>query len=245
MNKIFLTSAIAVTSLVTMPASSNSSFDGFYAGVSAGYSSLDAKKKTYYVKSYDYDLPYVLNSDAKSNNTSGGVNFGFAHKYKSLYMAYELSALFDKHSATTKFSETDELDLSESLKRDWAFGLTMHPGLYLNDKTVVYGKLGVSLSEFKYQADAFVTYAVTGSSKFSESHSKNLWGMTFGAGVRTELSDNYSLTAEAFHTTYQQYKTPNFAHNWTNSLDVIKTENMSSKMKPRSTHFTVGLNIKI
>ncbi len=244
MNKILIGTVLAVTSTITLSAQSNSNFDGFYVGASAGYSSLDAQKKTDYIQSSISNPTYNINSDTKSNNASGAISFGYAHQLKSIYMAYELSALFDNHSTKTTYSDPGDLNLIETLKRKYAFGFNIHPGLYLNDKTVVYGKLGISFSEFKYKVNGRAEYAGEPAIAISNAHNKNLFGFTFGAGVLTELSEKYSLKVEAFHTAYQQYKTPTLSTKW-NDIMGPREEKVVSRMKPHSMHIAVGLNITL
>lgn len=244
MNKVLLTSAIAVANLVTVPAFSKSGFDGFYVGASAGYSSLDAQKKTDYIQSTIGSPTYNINSDTKSNNASGAIRFGYAHQYNAMYMAYELNSLFDHHSTKTNYSDPGDLNMTETLERNWAFGLNFHPGLYLNDKTVIYGKIGLSISKFKYKAQGRAEYGGGADIvDFSQGHNKSLWGFTVGTGIRTELSESCSFIAEIFHTTYQKHKTPTLVENWNDGGP--REEKIISRMKPRSTHFTIGLNVKI
>ncbi len=237
-----MTSALAVANLITVPAFSKSSLDGFYVGASAGHSSLDAKEKIGIYTNEGSILSPNSSPNAKSNNFIGSVHTGYGMTFnEKFYLGTELFLGYDNHS--TKYNQgysdgDDQGKVQDSLSRKYAVGLNFTPGVYLKEDTLALLKVGINASRFEYKiqdnfyaGDDEVTHHLSGKK------SQTLTGLNLGFALKMSMTEKLSLRLDVDHTTYRSFR-----HSKSRSDNNHK---VTTKIKPTTTAITAGFSYKI
>jgi|GEM_PF-5334486 len=241
MKKILLTSALAVANLITVPAFSKSSLDGFYVGASAGHSSLDAKEKIGIINPLGPDEEKNTSPRLKSNNFVGSAHAGYGWSFKNIgYFGLELSANYDNHK--TKYNYSDSRlgsNLESHLSRKWSFGFNITPGFYLKEDILALFKVGAVISKFKYKAED--NYTDNGvippeTSFLAINKTNNLAGFNLGGALKVSMTECLSLRLDVDHTIYRKFKV---------SEKKSEEHQVTTNIKPSSTTIMVGFSYKV
>lgn len=244
MNKILIGTVLAVTSTITLSAQSNSNFDGFYVGASAGYSSLDAKEKVGIINpttgARGPSHRVSFSPQLKSNNSAGSVHAGYGNTFaQKWYLGTEFSIIFDNHKTKYKFSDTnDGSKFSDALSRKYAMAFIITPGYYIKEDVLFNLKTGISISKFTYKMEDNYSEASPGGDRsfLSTSRSTTAAGFAFGAGIKISMTEKLSTRLDVDHTIYRNFRVSKVQRN-----DHVITTNV----KPTVTTVMVGVSYKI
>ncbi len=190
-------------------ASSTIYADRFYAGLQAGYNTVQIKS--------DY-IPIngvTLNqsTSTKSKGLIGGVFLGYSHCFgNNVYGAVELRYFANNNSRnqnailiTDNNNVTHTILFSHKLKH--SYGIAFKPGYYLTTNLLIYADFGYMRSRFG--GDSPISFS-NGAPTIFNSYSANTNAYTFGGGVEYNLTNDLGLRFEYFHAKYTSYGVQNF-----------------------------------
>lgn len=178
---------------------------------------------------------YKLN-DATSNTTNfnaHGLTIGALAGYGStfndvVYLGGE--AFVNGGSINTSTKTIDSGNETAKLTSTYSFGLDFVPGIKVTPSTMIYGKLGVVGTRFKFNENPTAAGVASGSYVQGNS-SQVVAGGRLGLGVQTDVNSNFAVRGEYVHTDYRSFKEPNIA-------------GFSNTIKPKGNQVTVGLVYK-
>ena len=184
---------------------------GFYLGGQVGFDSYRVRE--------DIDTPstsdIVANPAINATGIVGGLLIGYGQYFNMYYLGGELFANWT--GADHSYSITDNVGTyNNQFEADSSYGLALLPGIKLNDPTLGYLRFGWNWAYVKGKEN------ITGGVSTSKSNTSN--GFNWGLGMETLLVDNWSLRAEASHTSYDSF-----------------TSTFSTKFNPSDNQFMVGL----
>lgn len=216
--------------------------DGFYVGVAGGVDSYRIRQERREV------LPLVsatqFNPALSAVGTVGGLYAGYG-KYFNRYFYAGAEVFGTTTGASTAFTiNTNAFD--GELPGVWQtyihvnsnFGISLLPGLKVNDSSLVYLRFGYSrLSIRTSEVENFSVLA-------HGSNGKANWtsGMVYGIGMETALYANWSLRGEYTHTEYNSITAPNMIMHVFASPDVPLA---GSIYFPSDNQFMLGLSYHI
>jgi len=210
---------------------------GFYAGASAGISSLTGTQR---FNAQENAIPVVV-TDARNNGlsaTSAGaaVFGGYGHKWNCTWMAAELYYLYDRLNSdrTAQFNGVPVEKTFQARSTGGAFGASIHLGYIPHPNSVVYAIVGVERRRFQMGL-LNSTFHPNDNIVSLDSKKYNSTAFVPGAGVLLKLTKNLGLRAEykyALHRSKTVTATANLAG--TNNTSTLK-------MNPRVQTFHIGV----
>jgi opacity protein-like surface antigen len=196
---------------------------GFYLGAQAGYDS------------YSVGLSRAItvgtttangNPTMSANGAMGGLFAGYGMYWNNFY--YLGAEFFANDSAAGKVITTTRNNptvgfTSSSYARvnpGWSYGVSLLPGLKVNDGTLAYLRLGYSRVNF-ISRDTFASQGL------SVSGSSSLWkgAFQYGLGMEAAVYQNFSVRGEYSHAGYGSFK----------------DNGTGTKFSPSNNEFTVGV----
>jgi opacity protein-like surface antigen len=175
--------------------------DGFYVGVNALYDSY----RTRVTRSNVLGTTSSSSTNViASNGWGGGAFAGYGMYFNNLY--YLAGEIFvDGSSASQSVSTTistpgtiENFNAKASANASW--GISVLPGLKLNDSTLGYIRLGYEGARLRGQQ--FANTNTGGGLSTYGSNSKWLSGFNYGVGMETAVYQNVSVRGEFNHTGY-------------------------------------------
>jgi outer membrane immunogenic protein len=206
MKKISCLLTILITVIPTSYAEENK-WDGFYAGINAGYVQSNSQYKS--TTSTAGDNPFFGNGDvdfyqkygnnsANGNNILAGVSAGYNWQSNNLIYGISSSFLsFDLSKSITNTYVPNQYVTStytKEIKSDWLLTIDGKLGRSINN-TLIYVTGGLALSDLKLSS-TFIDSgnAATGT---GSSHTSTLKvGPTIGFGFEQKIDDVWSVKAE-------------------------------------------------
>lgn len=184
--------------------------DGLYFGVQAGYDAYRVINDLSFL-STDPGLIFAFDPRLSVTGPVGGAFLGFGHYFSSFYNTYLAFEMFGNASA----AETDSQVLSQSLlssafvkystdmQVSSNYGLSLLPGIKLNNATLFYIRLGYNWTNIDVNDYIIVNTAVVANSIYDVTSS----GFNYGLGLETAVVPNVSVRAEYTHTDYSNFTT--------------------------------------
>ena len=189
--------------------------DGFYVGAQAGY---DAYR---YRQSLTGDGSISLIGSV--TGWVGGLFVGYGQYFNNyFYLGGELLGNYNGSNQVTMAFNSDGDTLQQKLQPRGTWGLTLIPGLKLNDASLGYFRLGYDWTNFH----SSVSGTDLGGPSFSGSKSSTQGGWDFGLGIETLVYENWSVRTE-------------YNHVWYNSF-TNNAAGTSVTFKPSDNQFTLG-----
>lgn len=189
--------------------------DGFYVGAQVGYDAYRIRR--------DAEIG-DLDADATLSATGwvGGLFLGYG-QYLSDYFYLGAEVFGNYSNAKGDYSVVDDgvtlVDNDVRVRGSW--GVSLLPGIRINDCTLGYVRLGWNWTRVKAEDDVIFLG--------EEEGKKTVNGFNWGLGLETLLMDCWSLRAEYTHTNYKTYE-----------RDII--EGVSEvEYKPSDNQFMVGV----
>lgn len=188
--------------------------DGFYVGAQVGYDSYRLR--------HSFNNATVGSSTVGSlNGWMGGLFLGYGRYLTNLfYLGGELNGNYNgtEYATHSRYDNVSGNSVSVNSKVKGTWGLSLLPGLMLNNASLGYLRLGYNWTQF--QSNASGTLA---SVAFSGSNNSTEGGFVFGLGLETLLYQNWSVRTEFDHTWYSSYNINN------------------ASVSPAGNEFTLGL----
>ena len=195
-----------------------SPWDGFYVGVTAGYTWANSELHTstifdgYFL---DVNVPVVnraghRNVDPKGFN--GGILTGYNLQWCSILLSLEteFDAFVLRRSATASHNYVDSEDdrsgftIVQSIETDWLYTLRPRLGWTWNN-WLIYGTGGLAVTRLKYEEDFSDTTLARAREHGSFSRTKTGW--TAGAGVEYAFNRCWSIKAEYLYVDFNDTDT--------------------------------------
>lgn len=174
--------------------------EGFYAGVGVG-GAFD--RFHLFTKSLDTGLS--VHNHKRKSETVGEAFVGYGYtSCNNFFIAGELSTVFPRrtlslHRAAVAFLDftfTNKIQIQEYVLVD------VLPGYRINCRSLIYGRIGFSYSQFKLEQPANIAAAST-----SFHHSKNKYGFTLGLGTTYSITEHIGIGLDYRYTFYDSSKT--------------------------------------
>lgn len=161
-------------------------FDGFFGQLSVGGVQGNPTENTYAYVYGSGDEAYQY-FDFSSVKLAGSLSIGYSKKIDNLN--YAISAFYN-FSDSNFGTRTNSAGTVRQANIKNVFGLTFEPGYYLEEKTLVYGKIGAAIANayISHPEDATLDDEVTGIKT----------GILFGFGTKYALTKNIFLGAELY-----------------------------------------------
>lgn len=215
--------------------------DGFYAGVQANYDTVRANDTlTSFNEPFGITSTYY-NTKLGANGWSGGLYLGDGRYFKNIYyLGAEVfgnlsSNFYVRNSANP--GNTDTINTAnDKLTVGNNYGISIMPGIGINDHSLLYVRLGYKWSNFKYSATTATADAIPVTS--SVNTSKILGGFNAGVGMEMYVYDRWSVRGEY---TYTNYNSMNVS--FANANDA--TEPYSAKVSPSDSQYSLGVTYHI
>ncbi|HSW69406.1 MAG TPA: outer membrane beta-barrel protein [Gammaproteobacteria bacterium] len=207
--------------------------DGFYLGAQLGYDSYRVRNNANASSILGVDETVSANPALNATGWVGGLFGGYGQYFNEMY--YLAGELFvDTSGASTSYNVNhtnafgvDRIYSKVSVGTSW--GVSLLPGLKLNDATLLYIRLGYDQARIKGQGNAMFNSVALGS------WSKTSWrgGFNYGLGLESTFYPSWSVRTEYSHTNYGSFS---------NSVSVAGFGTASSKYSPSDNQFMVGLS---
>lgn len=209
---------------------------GFYAGASAGISSLSGSQRF----NAQENNP-VVNSDTRNNGlsaTSAGaaVFGGYGHKWNCTWMAAELYYLYDRLNSdrTAQYNGVPVEKTFQARSTGGAFGASLHLGYIPHPNCVVYAIAGVERRRFQMGL-LNSAFHVNDNIVALDPKKYNSTAFVPGAGMLLKLTKNLGLRAEYKYALHR-------SKTITETANLVLTNNTSTlKQNPRVQTFHIGV----
>jgi opacity protein-like surface antigen len=182
--------------------------DGLYIGAAVGYDSYRIRNDAVFVATPTTFISYdpVLNAAG----LVGGGFLGFGHYFPSFYNTYLGFELFgnasdagtDAQAVVTAISLAS-VEYSTHIHVRSNYGLSLLPGIKLNNATLLYIRLGYNWSNIDVDDYVLVNNGLALNSIYDVTSS----GFNYGIGLETAIRPHVSLRAEFTHTDYSDFTT--------------------------------------
>lgn len=204
--------------------------DGLYVGLQAGYDSYRVVDQIGQYDNFWFDnqLPsplFGMRNDPRLNSTGavGGGFIGFGKYFENFYNTYLALEVFGNWSGAytdwenyIAYQGTAPIGYDiykSSFQVNSNYGVSVLPGIKLNNATLFYIRLGYNWANVKATEDIGTNLAVTPvpasfiGSWTSTSNSETVGGFNYGLGIESTFYDNWSLRAEYAHTDFNSFTT--------------------------------------
>jgi len=212
LNSLLLISTGCLFATLLYAAPSPRHENGFYVGGSIGATQLTVNTKV------TGNLGGTISSDRDIalDGITGGILGGYSWYIGNHgYLAVEANANLDSANTTIKETSSGGVPSSQSkihMKMTSSFALSFIPGYFVNDNTVIFGRLG-------FAAARLASSATNGNLNGSGADfTKTVSGYRLGLGLTTELPNNFTLTGEYDYTDYSSFKKSSRSAFYNNTL---------------------------
>ncbi len=197
--------------------------DGFYLGAQLGYESYRVRATRNYSDGIE---SFSSNPALSAVGWVGGLFGGYGQYINDMYyLGGELLVNTSGAENSTTVSDT-YAGLTDSVNHKFevgtSYGISLLPGLRINDASLLYVRLGYNEARFKGR-DSVTVDSVN---VFSTSKSKWRGGFIYGLGLESAFYQNWSVRTEFNHTNYGSF---------TNDVSGVK-------YSPSDNQFMVGVN---
>ena len=170
--------------------------DGFYLGAQAGYQMADMGENISIANGAANANPSV-----SVNGWLGGLFLGYGMTWNNWY--YLGGEIFGNYANSSQGWDTtlnvSGANYGSNAEMNSSYGLAVLPGLRLTDSTLTYIRLGYTWANFKYNESSTAVG--------SASNSSTEGGFTYGVGMETLITGNWSLRGEYTYTNYNNFST--------------------------------------
>lgn len=167
--------------------------DGFYTGVQAGYDSFRIPTTT-------TGAPGSFRTTGSLAGWMGGLFLGYGRYFNPYsYLGAEILGNYNGSTQTISSGMDDDGDtFNRNVKVKATLGISLLPGLKLNNASLGYLRLGYDWTNFHLNSTA----TAAGLGTFSTSRNSTLGGFDFGLGIETLLCQKWSVRTEYNHIWY-------------------------------------------
>jgi len=182
--------------------------DGFYVGAQVGYDVYGVRDSVGIV-GVDEGDGLALNPTLYANGAIGGLFGGYGMYFQNLYyLALEIYGNYSGASTSYNYLGSSPGELNDRLHTKvnarGSYGISVLPGIKLNDSTLAYLRLGYNRANIKGQESSTNFDGVA----FSVSNSNWTGGFNYGIGLESVVWDNFSVRGEFNYTSYSSFSDP-------------------------------------
>lgn len=202
--------------------------DGFYFGAAAGYDTYRIVSDVDFLSTVFNNTAFESDPRLSANGPVGGAFMGLGHYFSSFYNTYLGFEIFGNGSGAGTDSEllvysslaSSVTKYSSDMQVKSNYGLSLLPGIKLNNATLFYVRLGYNWTNIDVNEYVFVNKIFVANSIYDVTSS----GFNYGLGIETAVVPNVSLRGEYTHTDYSNFSTY-----------------VGSKVSPADNQFMLGL----
>jgi opacity protein-like surface antigen len=211
----FVKTTIALCLGIASTVSMAGGFDGPFVQVGVGFANAQTKATSYWTDTN-------IDATVRDNNFIGQIGAGYAQSWGKVFLgASAYYVIGDLKAGRADLSSPLYGKNTYEFKNTNMWGITIDPGINLNDSTTTYLKLGYGSTAGK-GTEIFLNETYN--------YDKTYGGFSFGAGIKYRLTPNVYGMVEILQTNYH-------------SADFIFPDGYIS-LKPASLIGTVGLGYK-
>lgn len=198
--------------------------DGFYLGAQVGYDAYRVRATSNTNTAFTgvagvAGANYSANPVVASNGFAGGIFGGYGMYWNNWY--YLGAEVFFNGSAASQAQNisttvngvavANTRSVYEKVSTGASWGISVLPGLKVNDSTLTYIRLGYNQAKLKGQSTYTTSSTAPGSVGISNYASKNTWqgGFNYGLGIETAVYPMVSVRSEYSHTGYNSFSDNN------------------------------------
>ncbi len=184
--------------------------DGFYVGAEAGYDSFRVRQ--------GISAAGTISMVNSVTGWVGGIFAGYGQYFDNFYyLGGEVLANYNGSNPNIfTLGDNDGDTFSQKVKIKNTWGISLLPGIKLNDYVLGYLRLGYDWTKFESTLSGV---DATAPATFSVSNNKTLGGWDAGLGMEALAGDNWSLRTEYNHIWYNS--------NTANSAGISNSYNIS------------------
>ena len=194
------------SALPTVALAQSNSFDGFYAGVGAGYAWQDINST---VQPVERGVPYSENygQSASQELGFGQLFIGYGLSRDIVYFGTEVG--FNLYQEGNNYNLKNLYNLAppspphansmtNKISPKYGFQLSFLPGLYLTPDTLIYGRLGGAVTRYDTETKTDVNLP----GFFATNNSDSNWvpELVVGAGLAQKMWENISVRVDYTYT---------------------------------------------
>ncbi|HEX2549482.1 MAG TPA: outer membrane beta-barrel protein [Gammaproteobacteria bacterium] len=181
---------------------------GFYFGGQAGYDSYRVTDSTATIVNPVDGSSLSLDPDISANGAAIGVFAGYGYYFDKFYRTYlALEVYANSTSADTGyelFAVTDTTnELTARFKPEYNVGVSILPGIKLNNNALLYVRLGYNWAQISTPEDFYLD----GAHLINSNATKEVGGFQYGLGIEGAFDRNWSVRLEYNHTDFNKYST--------------------------------------
>jgi outer membrane immunogenic protein len=194
----------------------------FYAGVGVGPEMTVFGQRTHVVNSnIDVKNSTQLSGAGKFASIFAGYGFLFRNFY---YLGAEINGGISSDDFSSSNKEFVHRNFSSTTyKMNNSLGISLLPGIFVTDSTLLYCRLGYSNSHFK----------ISTSDSSLNNMSKNLSGFRYGIGLNQAIFSNFSMRIECSSNLYRAVAS--------HVLDAVSNTTIDTNITPQMTQVEIGL----
>jgi len=210
--------------------------DGFYLGGQVGYDSYRIRANPSY--SVDDDVSISSNPALNATGFVGGVYAGYGQYFNDIYyLGAEVFLNGSGASTNMTTTATDATDDSVSsytkVSVGTSYGISLLPGVKLNDAALLYVRLGYNEARIKGQQTVTVTEVGVGTGSFGMTRTNWRGGFNYGLGMEVAFYQNWSVRGEYTHTNYGSFN----SNSTVNGISTSYSSSDNQAMLGLSYHF--------
>jgi opacity protein-like surface antigen len=189
-------------------------YDGLYVGGQVGFDFAFIKSNFAGVDDTVGDFLTDNHSKAVTGFIGGGF-VGYGQTFNNLfYLGVEFfgngaNATDSANASITDSNSGDILGFSESVSIKGNYGISLLPGIKLNDSTLAYVRLGYHWGRVSVDESILFSDVMTGipPTVIPFNFSSTRGGFNYGLGLETAIVRNFSIRGEVNHTDYRSFAT--------------------------------------
>jgi outer membrane immunogenic protein len=200
--------------------------DGFYLGAQVGYDAYRVRASSslaYPALAGAAAGSFAANPVIAENGFAGGIFGGYGMYFSNWY--YLGAEVFVNGSAASQAQNYSTTTIAaatgnstsrggyEKVSTGMSWGISVLPGIKVNDSTLTYIRLGYNQAKLKGQSAFGVSQTTVAGVTTStvSNQSKNQWqgGFNYGLGIETAVYPNVSVRSEYSHTGYNSFSDAN------------------------------------
>lgn len=168
--------------------------DGLYLGGQLGYDTYNVKENISLVSG-----AVAADPNINANGFVGGLFLGYGKYFREwYYLGGEIIGNVSNASASWTGSLTTVTSYYSKVTVNSTYGLALIPGIKLSQSTLTYLKFGYNRANIKYQESISAPDT-------SNSTTGTVGGYSYGLGMETLITGNWSLRGEYTYTNYGSF----------------------------------------
>lgn len=207
--------------------------EGFYLGIGGGYSwySVQRNVRATILGGLLFREKIFVNPDG----FLGSIFVGYGHSIKERgYLGAELFSHLtgaNEKISTAIFHSLGEFTYHTKTSTDFNYGVSLLPGYKVNDRSLIYLRLGFVRARFKEKEKESLLDAPNGEPFLQSTFDHYANGFSYGFGFEEAVYWSLSLRAEVTHISYQSF--------WNTYSSFVSST--TAKLHPTNNQFTLAL----